>query len=506
MTEVPPILPPDPGPPDPEPPDPGGAPTGFPVLDLDGELSREFGDFLEECRRLGTETPDDRLQATLRARVLLRCRYRESLAARGVTEHMDLAWHRLKSHLKTSVLSRVILFLLLLSGGLFFGVPAILRLSSGNDGSAPIAGAGLLPKHLPEDGAKLPLRKTGLPRGNTVRSPYLRSWLQAENDLRRLRELFAERGNMDLRERLAKVGGADRRTRYRIDHLAQAVSDDLMHWEDELQDVFQRYAKVEELSLGLRALLATGSTTTMGQHAVAVRHALNQIETIVPSLNGAALATALSGYMEAVLVTGQEDRLALFARELSRFTKAQAYLLEQEEKRKAVSKPDKNKQGSNHRNKPLRLSMCHWDCPMGALADAGLLLRVAPALGVPAAEASRVRNALLEHLKERGTKPGAHGASARAALLFAYSDLVDKDRSPIFSSLKNYRLHPGYFDKQFRAVQFLAWGIFPVGEGWARTNQALRRFVANCSPQSPVDRAALLLTQLLYTAPSLESR
>ena len=60
------------------------------------------------------------------------------------------------------------------------------------------------------------------------------------------------------------------------------------------------------------------------------------------------------------------------------------------------------------------------------------------------------------------------------------------------------------FGSDLRAVHNLAWSIFP-GVGWARFNRALRFFAANHSCEGPKDRAALLLVQLLYTAPKPEA-
>jgi hypothetical protein len=146
-------------------------------------------------------------------------------------------------------------------------------------------------------------------------------------------------------------------------------------------------------------------------------------------------------------------------------------------------------------------SMCEWSCPVGALADAGLLLRVAPALGVSATQAASVRVAFARHLAERGAEPGAPAAAARAALLYSYGDLID--REGVRQSLLGYCLAPELFASELRAVHCLAWGVFP-GPGWARFTQSLRFFVANYRDQTASERASLLLVQLLFTAPNLD--
>ncbi|MFQ5503801.1 MAG: hypothetical protein ACE5F1_03270 [Planctomycetota bacterium] len=433
--------------------------------DREAELAGEFSDLLDDFRGIPSPEPSDRLSAVLRAKLMLRRRYRGSLAPRGLVERLDIFRVRLCSVLASSSKARIAFVLLLCAVGLFFAVPAFDRITRpasppGRSVEAPIPA-------LPYDPAPSP--------GALPSRVDLRAWLSSENDLKKLRRLLHQNGEEELRRRLRRVGGADTRTRARIEALASKVAADLRQG---LEDP-PSYESVEALSLGLRALLLAGSTIHRGPHAELVRRTLDRLEGFLPDLEGPALATALAGYLEGVLVAGGR-RLDVLARQVARFTREQSQLLAEDT-------------GS-------ALAMNRWSCPLGALGDAGVLLRLAPALGVSAEAALDLRRAFLDHLLARKQAGGASGAAARASLLVAYPDLVD--REALIEELRVYRLNPDWLSDDLRALQFLVWGTLPPGRGWARINQECRHFVANFVPASPVDRASLLLIQLRYTAPN----
>jgi hypothetical protein len=438
--------------------------------------------------------PSDRLHAALRARILHRQRHRAGLVARGLQERLQVLWLRFEFLASRSRLVRalaaglgVILVLMALA-------PFALRAARPILGPSPlpVAAGGAEP-------AEIPTVETA-PEARAERL----GWLASENDLRRLRNLYDERGKASLQHRLRKLGGADERTRASIETLASAVAADLLQ-PGEVTDV-------TELSLGLRALLGAGSTTLRGPHQAIVRRTLNRLESLLPRLHGADLAVALAGYLEGALVTGgdrlltAESRLDILARHLRRFTAEQHAAIARAEPLVPRRGPLPSVFTSLPRPLVMRAepsvtSMCEWSCPVGALGDAGLLLRVAPALGVPATAAASVRAAFARHLTERGAEPTAAAAAARAALLYSYGDLID--REAVRQSLLGYCLTPELFAGELRAVHCLAWGVFP-GPGWSRFTQSLRYFVANYRDQSPSERACLLLVQLLFTAPNLD--
>ncbi len=461
-----------------------------------------LGGLLEGLRGLEAPVPSDRPAAVLRARLVHRMRYRESLRPWNLAEGLVLLSVRFKYLLRHSRPVRVFAALSVLALLLLISLPLLRRALARANVPAVVVVANDSNDSLERRVAFLPLPDV------PVSSPLLArpdraerlAVLASENDLQRLRVLYDERGKVALRRRLLRIGGADDRTRRRIEGLAVVVAEDL-----EKASVTTDYASVEALSLGLRALLASGSTTVRGRHSRAVRLALRRLEGILPRLEGAELTTALAAYLEVANVTGG-GRLERLSAELTRLVESQAHLLVTTAvlAPRAIEASVINHPEPVHvwaRRREAALPMNRWACPLGALADAGLLLRVAPALGVSAREAALVRNAIYDHLHEvRSKEPGSRGVAADAAMLFSFSDLADRDA--LRANLHGHALQPDLFGRDIRAVHFLAWSIFP-GAGWARFNQGLRYFAANYRDQTPTERAGLLLVQLLYTAPGL---
>ncbi len=269
-----------------------------------------------------------------------------------------------------------------------------------------------------------------------------------------------------------------------------------------------RYSSIQELSLGIRALLASGTTTRIGPHHEVLRRALDRLESLLPKLRGprqaAARATALAGYLEGVLVTGGK-RLRVLAAECSDFLRQQKELYELVDARAkakagnekpSVSDEQEGHQAARPEYRPLLGS---WSSSLDALVDAAVILRIAPALGLPVSDAKFLRKRLFDHVLLRSQEPGLSGAAAKAGLLFAWPDFVD--RETLLRTLHGYRLDPERFASNVRSLRYLAWGAAPVRAGFARFNQAIRSFVANHEPESSVERSCLLLIQLFYLAP-----
>lgn len=480
----------DPTPPTRRPPEPPAEPGREAAA---ARFAEELGEaLLGRLAGIDAPSPRNRLAAVLRARMLQRTRYRPGLEPEDLAERVQACWLRFDLLVRRSRAARALVGLTLVAVLLLAIVPAWIgrRHAQDREADAHLV-AGVRPLMVPAVGAEEPLAGEG--RGARL------TWLASENDLRRLRALCDEREKVALRQRLLKIGGADERTRQWIQSLSAQVAADL----DAGSLAPKQYESIEAVSLGLRALLAAGSTTVRGSHRAVVRRALDRLQAVLPELEGPAHATALAACLEAYLVMDGE-RIGVVSKEIARFTEEQIERIDRPViiVRKGPHSVFENLPAPRTRRREVNLGppMNTWSCPLGALADAGVLLRVAPALGVAPERAARVRQAFFDHLQYRGYRSGAIGAGARAALLFSYSDLAD--RAGLRESLRGYCVNPDRFGRDLRAVHYLAWGIFP-GAGWARFNRALRYFTANYADQTPTERAGLLLVQLLYAAPGL---
>ena len=367
-------------------------------------------------------------------------------------------------------------------------------------------------------------------------------WLESENDLTRLRRVWDERGKIELRRRLLKIGGADERTRRRIEALSSAVAADVL--DRAAGATLSGYADVEAVALAVRALLGSGSTPTRGPQQVAVRRGVNLLTQSLPQLAGPELATALLPCLEAALVSTEDDsddggddggdaggdagvdaggdaeigyaqndeQLVRVGSELQRLVRDELAIFDalapQPIYPERAVPLDHVFRDRAHRacvvvvhpeREPSRgPSLGSIEAPSGAIADAGLLLRVAPALGAEPGDVVRLRSLLDATLRRRSAAEGASGAAARAARLVAFAG--EDERSDLRRSLQAYRIHPDRFGRDVRALLDLAWGVFP-GVGWARFNQAMRYTIANYDEETARERAGLLLVQLLWTEP-----
>jgi hypothetical protein len=307
---------------------------------------------------------------------------------------------------------------------------------------------------------------------------------------------------------LAATAGVDTRVLRRVDYLAELVASGLEKQLDSestepketliyssAPELDLEYESIESLSLSLRALLAAGALVPENPHGAVAREGLASLQELLPRLEAPehlnAFACALVAYLEWVLQTGDNQELQRLGGYLGRMCEMELALVHGESA----------KEPGPHGESQL-LPITHWASPLGAIVDAGLLLRVAPALGVPPESCQELRSGMLRHLEARAERGPRSRAAAQAAQLFAFPDLVDRDA--LKRRLQGYRLYPDRLASDLRSVRYLAWSTSPKGYGFARVNQALRHFVANHEPRTQVERASLLLVQLFYLAPYLD--
>jgi hypothetical protein len=142
--------------------------------------------------------------------------------------------------------------------------------------------------------------------------------------------------------------------------------------------------------------------------------------------------------------------------------------------------------------------LLHWQTRLLHLGDAGTVLRLAPAFGVPSQTAAAARGLLLEHLQERRSRTDGERPELLAVMLYGFGDLVD--RGELDRRLVGWRLHlllPDYI-----AMHHFAWSRYPLRAGWTRLQDDLCLLSAAPAPHRPCDLAALLLTLTMnFAAP-----
>lgn len=469
-------------------------------------------DFLERMRGLDEPAPRREFGAQLRARILRRAHLgglsARTLAPRTLRERVQAIWLRVEATVRASRAARVLVLTLSCAlvalGGLSLW-SSLQHATQERDARAVFEGerAAVLPV-VEEDASA-----ASLWRGATTVERL--QWLASQNDLERLARSWGERGRVELRRRLRKLGGADERTRMRIEALASDVAVDVLLRAASSRTLVE-YRDVEAFALGVRALLGSGSTRDRGPQQAAVRRGLSFLEVRLSDLRGPELATALVPCLEAALMA-DGDSLAVVGEQIAR-------LVEQELAAFDLARPKpffperrvpldrvfrvRARFACERDAEPRFTHTTSWlgriDTPNGAIADAGLLLRVAPALGTPVSDVLALRSALDAVLQRRSEIAGPSGAAARAARLLAFADEED-ERRDLRRALRGYRIHPDRFGRDIRALVDLAWGVFP-GSGWARFNRALRYVTANYDDETPRERAGLLLVQLLWTDPA----
>ncbi|MHC4513756.1 MAG: anti-sigma factor family protein [Planctomycetota bacterium] len=306
-------------------------------------------------------------------------------------------------------------------------------------------------------------------KGQPVSVSDFEGFVDATNELSTLRREFRVRVSPRQRRQAIRKGGSSTSLDGRIQDLAVEIAAKI---DDRLA---AGEASVVDVTLAVRALLAAGSHPDAGPHGDTVRRCAVYLENRVADLEGWQLASALAGLMDLAVVSGRcmerlvgehADRLAW-----------------------SVSAAEG----------PERPSLLHWQTPAASLADAGVVLRLAPAFGVNVMRAGRARLLLAAHVQERIASTRNERPDLVAAQLYGFGDLVDRrelDHKLLLWEPQD--LVPGHFV----ALHHVSWSQFPTRRGWARFQQGLRTVAVRETPPAVGDASALLLALAMnYAAP-----
>jgi hypothetical protein len=220
------------------------------------------------------------------------------------------------------------------------------------------------------------------------------------------------------------------------------------------------------LALGLRALLAAGSTRNVGEHHLLVRRST---EVLLASLTDAmptdVAVSVLAALTDIAVVSGGREGDTL-RRHAERIARATVDL-------------------TSERRPPL----LHRQTRVASLADAGYVFRLAPAFGASAGLCARARRLVLAHLRERLAAP-VERPDLVSAMLYGFSDLVDLvalDARLLLWDAQKLRY-------DYLALLHYAWGQFPLRTGWASFQDDLRYLSTLPTPSNLADAACLLMT------------
>lgn len=287
------------------------------------------------------------------------------------------------------------------------------------------------------------------------------TWMHAENLLHSLREEQRLRRSVAQRQQfLSLLGSPD------LGDRVKTLAADIV----QRAQAGEGGDDVASNSLVLRALLAADPNAWDGPHGPLLRERAGQLVSALPALQGGELARALAALNDLAVIHGgvmgelvhkHADRLA---REVLR-----------------QSQP-----AGPGAERPELLS---WRTPVAALADAGQVLRLAPAFGVHSGLAFRARLMVAAHLGERLAMSDQESPDLCAAQLYGFGDLVDRsrvDRDLLLWPAR--RLLPDY-----EALFQLSWSKYPARNGWAEFQLELRGLAAARTPLRIDDAAALLL-------------
>ncbi|MEM7199478.1 MAG: hypothetical protein AAF628_04380 [Planctomycetota bacterium] len=329
-------------------------------------------------------------------------------------------------------------------------------------------------------------RGQGSPRGALANIDPFTRVVAADRDLAWLRLEFVQRFSRQARRRSIELCGGRPDLEDRIQALAAVVAGRL---EFELD---QGTATVAGVALGLRALLASGSSFRLG-HRDTVGRANEHLRRGLNELSDAELATALAALTDVAVVAGGQA----------------ADLVREHAERLAVrvmAPPARR----GHHGAPglapsgqLRSALLSFATPTGSLADAGRVFRLAPAFGVHPAVAERARQLVAAHLEERLAAQGDGRPDLLAAQLYGFADLVD--RRDVGRKLRLWR--PALLARDhYVALHHLAWSQLPPGPGWAKFQRELRELATLPTPRDLGDAAALLLgLSANFAAPGVRS-
>ncbi len=312
-------------------------------------------------------------------------------------------------------------------------------------------------------------------------SPSLfRGWVQAENLLAQLRRESMVRFSAVERARVrAATGLAD------LDDRCAALADEVAARLEVALDAGnppQGDRPFGDILYGVRGLLAAGSTRHVGPHSEVVRRGAEVLTAAVEAAFGP--GTSSERFVRPVTVGEASSALAALAElavvdgeEVGGFVAARS-----EELCRQVLTP---------REDGGRPALLHWNTEGEALADAGRLLRLAPAYGAHAGLAFRARMMIAAHLGERIERAaGSERPELLASQLYGFGDLVD--RAAADHRMSVWRLR--HLTADYVVVHQFAWSRYPVRSGWAGLQAELRLLAGLPTPDSCAQAGALLLT------------
>jgi len=307
----------------------------------------------------------------------------------------------------------------------------------------------------------------------------------ASNELAILRLEFMQRYSRKARRQSIASCGGRPDLEDRVQALATALA------QQALAAIHDRSAGVEEMALAVRALLASGSTRRLGHHR-AVSAALEFLEERVGALEGGELASALAALTDYAVVS-QGRAANLVARHTTRLAMSMLQL--------PASRPTHDSPQLGDPSAQDRSELLKFTTSIAALADAGHVLRLAPAFGVHPTLARRARLLAAAHLEERLTIGQGERPAVVAALLYGFGDLVQR------RELDNKLLLWGpavVAGEDLVALHHLAWSQFPPRPGWAEFQRQLRGLATLKTPHEIRDTSALLLAlSMNFAAPGV---
>ncbi len=316
-----------------------------------------------------------------------------------------------------------------------------------------------------------------------------------------LRAQFRQRFSREERRRALAASGADPDREDRIQDLARVVASDLEAQIHPPTDDDIRPRSVFDLALGLRALLAAGSSRAVGEHRQVVRDTTDALLAELEVWPGDEAAASILAALSDVAVVSGGKISEVVRRGVARLAAA---TLDFAPRRSGsphgaswLGDPGQSDSGPRVATGGERPTLLHWQTRAASLADAGQVLALAPAFGAPTATCARARRLILRHLEER-----LSGSTERpdviAAMLYGFGDLVDRnDLDRRLLMWRPQRLWPNYV-----ALYHYAWGQYPLRPGWTQFQQDLRWVTAQHEPEAVTDNAALLLTLAMnFAAP-----
>jgi hypothetical protein len=284
-------------------------------------------------------------------------------------------------------------------------------------------------------------------------------WLSAADEISSWREHSTLRFRPEMRREALHATGSPILD-HRLTRLAATVASRID------ADLENGTASTSELAIGLRAMLAVGSSRQIGLHQDTVHAVAVELLERLPRLTEGAVASSIAALSELAVVEGGRlaEVVGLYTEALARTT--------------LTERPDG------------RPGLLHWRTPVAELADAGRLLRIAPAFGVHAGLAFRARMMIAAHLDERlRVQSEVEHPALVAAQLYGFGDLIDRESAE--RALRLWR--PELIAPNYVALHHIAWSKMPARPGWAEFQSDLRALSSWSTPREARDAAALLL-------------